>query len=87
VTIPLSAPALVDVAVYLFVNAMTTVSAVIFLYSPSTITASVAVVALDDAGEQQAATALCVTITFINIVIALLGGWLKRRLSRHPARS
>jgi iron(III) transport system permease protein len=87
VTVPLSAPALIDVGVYLFVNAMTTVSAVIFLYSPTTITASVAVVALDDAGEQQAATALCVAITFINIVVALLGGWIKRRLLRNPHRN
>ena len=36
VTLPVSLPALLDIAIYLFVNAMTTVSAVVFLYSPST---------------------------------------------------
>lgn len=32
VTAPICMPAILDIAVYLFVNAMTTVSAVIFLY-------------------------------------------------------
>ena len=36
VTVPVCMPAILDVSIYLFVNAMTTVSAVIFLYSPDT---------------------------------------------------
>lgn len=70
VTLPVSLPALIDVATYLFVNSMCTVSAVIFLYSPGTITASVAVVGLEDAGEQQAAAALCVLIFGVNVTVA-----------------
>ena len=35
---------------YLFVSAMTTVSAVVFLYSPKTVLAAVAVLNMDDAG-------------------------------------
>lgn len=84
VTLPVSVPALLDVATYLFVNAMCTVSAVIFLYSPKTIIASVAVVGLDDAGEQQAAAALCVLIFSVNILVAAssqcLRWWLTRRV-------
>ncbi|MFN4243278.1 MAG: ABC transporter permease subunit [Tepidisphaerales bacterium] len=70
VTLPLSAPALLDVATYLFVSSMSTVSAVIFLYGPGTITAPVAVVAMDDAGETQSAVAMCVVLLAINLVVA-----------------
>ena len=34
VTLPVCLPAVLDIAMYLFVNAMTTVSAVVFLYAP-----------------------------------------------------
>lgn len=80
IALPLSARAMLDVWLYLFINAMTTVSAVIFLYSPQTITASIAVVALDDAGEQQAATALCVLILVINLLVAGLVAIAKKLL-------
>src|SRR5262249_8905189 len=36
VTVPICLPAILDIAIYLFVNAMTTVSAVIFLYGAAT---------------------------------------------------
>jgi iron(III) transport system permease protein len=36
VTVPVCMPAILDISIYLFVNAMTTVSAVVFLYSPDT---------------------------------------------------
>ena len=36
VTLPICTPALVDIARYFFINAMTTISAVVFLYSPET---------------------------------------------------
>ncbi len=51
VTVPICLPAILDIAVYLFVNAMTTVSAVIFLYGPDTKLASIAVVHMDEAGQ------------------------------------
>ena len=62
VTLPVCLPAVLDVAFYLFVNSMTTVSAVIFLYSPATTLASVAVLNLDDAGETAAAAAMACLI-------------------------
>jgi iron(III) transport system permease protein len=65
VTVPISLPAILDIAVYLFVNAMTTVSAVIFLYGPGTKTASVAVVHMDEAGQQSAAAAMACVILAI----------------------
>lgn len=70
VTFPLSLPALLDVATYLFVSSVSTVSAVIFLYAPSTMTGPVAVVQMDDAGEQQSAVAMCLVLLAINVVVA-----------------
>lgn len=50
VTVPICLPAILDIAVYLFVNALTTVSAVIFLYGSGTKLASIAIVHMDEAG-------------------------------------
>jgi iron(III) transport system permease protein len=62
VTVPICLPAILEIGVYIFVNAMTTVSAVIFLYGPDTKPASVAVVHMDEAGQASAAAAMAVTI-------------------------
>ncbi len=48
-------PAILDIGTYFFVNAMTTVAAVIVIYSPQTEAASIAVVAMDDTGDTGAA--------------------------------
>src|SRR5260221_5192434 len=58
VTVPVCLPAALDISRYLFVNAMTTVSAVVFLYSPNTVLASVAILNLDEAGDIGRAAAL-----------------------------
>jgi iron(III) transport system permease protein len=62
VTLPICTPALVDIARYFFINAMTTISAVVFLYSPETKVASIAILNLDEAGEMGAAAAMAVLI-------------------------
>ncbi len=62
VTLPVCAPAVLDIASYLFVNAMTTTSAVVFLYSTDTIPASVSVLNMDDAGQTGSAAAMAVMI-------------------------
>ncbi len=63
VTLPICCPALVDIARYFFINAMTTISAVVFLYSPETKVAAIAILNLDEAGEMGAAAACAVLIT------------------------
>jgi len=83
VTVPVCLPAILDISVYLFVNAMTTVSAVIFLYSPDTTLASVAVLNMDDAGDIAPAAAMGMMIFYTNaaarlIHLALSSGVLKR---------
>lgn len=72
VTLPTSLPAVLDISVYLFVNAMTTVSAVIFLYGPDTRLASVAVLHLDEAGYFASAAAMSVLILLTSIVVKIL---------------
>jgi iron(III) transport system permease protein len=66
VTVPVCLPTILDISIYLFVNAMTTVSAVVFLYSPTTTLASVAVLNMDDAGDIAPAAAMGMMILYTN---------------------
>ncbi|MBS0454952.1 MAG: putative 2-aminoethylphosphonate ABC transporter permease subunit [Proteobacteria bacterium] len=72
VTLPICLPTLLDVSRYFFINAMTTISAVVFLYSPDTKVAAVAILNLDEAGETGAAAAMAVLIAGVSIVATLL---------------
>jgi iron(III) transport system permease protein len=72
VTAPICLPAILDIAIYLFVNAMTTVSSVIFLYAPDTKLASVAAVNIEEAGQTAAAAALCVVIVITSAAVKAL---------------
>ena len=71
VTLPLCLPAVLDIARYLFVNAMTTVSALVFLYSPQTMPASVSILNLDEAGEMGPATAMATLIVLTSALVSL----------------
>ena len=83
VTLPLCAPALIDMARYFFINAMTTISAVVFLYSPETKVASIAILNLDEAGEIGAAAAMAVLIALSSTVATLLFMVLARWSNKH----
>lgn len=72
VTLPVSLPAVLDIAMYLFVNALTTVSAVVFLYAPSTTLAAVAVLNMDDAGDTAPAAAMAMMIFFTAALVRVL---------------
>jgi iron(III) transport system permease protein len=78
VTVPVCMPAILDISIYLFVNAMTTVSAVVFLYSSDTTLASVAVLNMDDAGDIAPAAAMGMMIFYTNAVVRLLHAVLTR---------
>ncbi len=80
VTVPVCLPAVFDISIYLFVNAMTTVSAVIFLYSPDTTLASVAVLNMDDAGDVAPAAAMGMMIFYSNICARLLHLFVTRKV-------
>ena len=58
VHLPVALPTVLEVGGYFFANAMTTVSAVVFLYSPQTTLAAIAVLNLADAGDVAPAAAM-----------------------------
>ncbi|MEI7975972.1 MAG: putative 2-aminoethylphosphonate ABC transporter permease subunit [Betaproteobacteria bacterium] len=76
VTLPICTPAMVDIARYFFINAMTTISAVVFLYAPETKVASIAILNLDEAGDIGAAAAMAVLIAIISGAATILFAWL-----------
>ncbi|MCS7268294.1 MAG: putative 2-aminoethylphosphonate ABC transporter permease subunit [Geminicoccaceae bacterium] len=80
VTVPVCLPAVLDIAAYFFVNAMTTVSAVVFLYSPRTQLASIAVLNMDDAGDIAPAAAMAVLIFATSALVRGAYALLVRRL-------
>ena len=85
VTLPVCLPTGLDIAAYYFVNAMTTVSAVVFLYSPDTTLAAVAALNMDDAGQVQASAAMCMLIFYTNLGARLVHAVLSRLLARTQA--
>ena len=91
VTVPVCLPAILDIGIYLFVNAMTTVSAVVFLYGPQTELASVSVLNMDDTGEVASAAAMAMMIFYTNIgaraLHAALARWLERRTQAWRSRA
>ncbi len=82
VTIPINMPAILDIFMYFFLNAMTTVSAVVFLYSTHTNLASIAVLNMDDAGELAPAAAMAMTIVGTAVAARVLHSVLTRGLER-----
>ena len=82
VTVPVCLPAILDISIYLFVNAMTTVSAVIFLYSTDTALASVAALNMDDAGDIAPAAAMSMMIFYTAASVRVLHVLATRGLAR-----
>jgi iron(III) transport system permease protein len=82
VTVPVCLPAVLDISIYLFVNAMTTVSAVIFLYGSNTKLAAVSIVHMDEAGFTAAAAAMAVVIVATSAIVKLLHSLLTRQLKK-----
>ena len=72
VTVPICLPAILDIAIYLFVNALTTVSAVVFLYGASSKLASISIVHMDEAGATAAAAAMATLIVATALAVKLL---------------
>ena len=71
VTTPICLPAIFEISIYFFVNAMTTVSAVVFLYSADTTLASVAILNMDDQGDIAPAAAMGMMIFYTNASVRI----------------
>jgi iron(III) transport system permease protein len=80
ITLPVCLPTVLDIGIYLFVNAMTTVSAVIFIYAPETKLASIALVNMEDNGNTAAAAAMGMMIVVTSATVKLLQLALARTL-------
>ena len=83
VTVPVCLPSILDIFRYYFVNAMTTISCVVFLYSPKTTPASVSILQLDEAGAIGSAAAMAtlivITSAAVTAVIFVVEWWLLKR--------
>jgi len=82
VTVPLSLPAILDIGIYYFINAMVTISAIIFIYPPTIPLAAVAIVNMDDAGDIAPAAAMSALIVCTSIGVRLLYSFLTRGLQK-----
>ncbi|HEX2439108.1 MAG TPA: putative 2-aminoethylphosphonate ABC transporter permease subunit [Methylomirabilota bacterium] len=82
VTIPIALPSIVGISMYFFLNAMVTLSAVVFLVAPGTELAAVAVLLLDDAGESAQATAMSVLIIGLGLLVRVVYWALLRGVTR-----
>ncbi|MEZ5639723.1 MAG: putative 2-aminoethylphosphonate ABC transporter permease subunit [Burkholderiaceae bacterium] len=82
VSVPVCLPAVLDISIYLFVNAMTTVSAVIFLYSTETKLAAVTIINMDESGFTAAAAAMAVAIVATSASVKIAHLLITRRLNR-----
>ena len=67
---------------YFFVNSMTTVSAVIFLYTPQLKLASVAVIHMEEGGSIAAAAAMAVLIVLTNVIARIGYEIISRKIRR-----
>jgi iron(III) transport system permease protein len=72
ISTPMCLPAVFDIAAYLFVNAMTAVSSVIFLFGPRTTPASIAVVHMNESGMVSAAAAMATMIVAVALTAKVL---------------
>lgn len=86
VIIPLCLPAIIEMFVYYFVNALVTVSAVVFIYSARVPLAAVAIVNLEGAGDTAPAAAMCMLLLFINLGVRLIYEAIRRHQEKKGQR-
>lgn len=80
VIVPLSLPAILESFSYYFVNSMMTISAVVFLYFPTTRLATISMVNKADIGEMAAASAVAVMIVLTNIIFRFSFDWITAKI-------
>jgi iron(III) transport system permease protein len=72
VSVPLSLHAILEIAMYYFVNAMVTVSALVFLYSANFKIASIAITHMEEAGDISQAAAMSLLTLMINVAVRIV---------------
>lgn len=87
VTVPVCMPAIIEMAVYFFINSMVTISAVVFLYAADFKLASVSIVNMDDAGDIAPAAAMSILIVIVNMIARAGAEWAAAHLRKRAAWS
>lgn len=82
VTLPCCLPTIINIWGYLFVNAMTTVAAVIFLYSARTQVAAITIVNWNTGGALAPSAAMSTVLLITSASVWLLRAWVSSRLAR-----
>jgi len=82
VTVPVALPAIISIAMYFFLNAMVTISAIVFLFVPGNELAALAVMLLDDAGNSAEAMAMSLLILVMGLIVRGLFYLLTRGVSQ-----
>lgn len=86
VYLPIMLPAILEIAAYIFLSAMVTVSSLVFLYGPKSRVASISVINMEDAGftSGAAAMATCIVVTslFFKIIHAIAGRAVNKRTQK-----
>lgn len=72
VTVPVCLPSILEIGRYFFVVSMASLSCAIFLYTPETILASVAIMHMDQAGDVGPAAALASLIVLTSVTVSIL---------------
>lgn len=80
VYLPLCLPAILENFIYYFLNAMVTISALIFIYTASNKVAAITVIHLDEKGSIEEAAALTIMLACISIVIKIIYGFVKQTI-------
>ncbi|MGG7177917.1 putative 2-aminoethylphosphonate ABC transporter permease subunit [Clostridium paraputrificum] len=83
VILPISLPAVIESFSYYFVNSMITVSAVVFLYFPTTTLATISMINKVDVGDTAAASAIAVLIIITNIIFRIVIDKINRKIGRN----
>lgn len=86
VTLPLCLPAVIEIAMYYFVNSMVTISALVFIYSAKFPIASVAISNMEDAGNYAKAAAMSVLILVTNVLVRILYELFAHRLKKRSGK-
>lgn len=80
VTAPACAAALADIWLYLFLRAMTTLSAIIFLYTSQTKVAAIAVIHVDETGATASAAAMAMLIVYACLAVRVVHYFVTEKL-------
>ncbi|PID39109.1 MAG: putative 2-aminoethylphosphonate ABC transporter permease subunit, partial [Proteobacteria bacterium] len=83
VTAPVCLPTILNIAIYLFMAAMTSVSGLIFLYSGDTPIASISVLNMEDDGNIAGAAAMAMMIFYASTMARILHSLVSRFVLRH----